>query len=247
MQRRVQEGYVPPSSPRVSSFDRQSAHARRPSDQDVALPSVERETVDLTLSPRCVAAPQRPAEDYNALHRSYDQVQSPKRKAFPSFTDDIGAQVGEYTKRLRPVYREEVQARLYEGGPSAFHLDQAVNPHSRPRALPSQQVIDLTASPQRLPTSDGNGYHAPARSLAETNGHVYATVPSRRSPVRGVRGGYYEVPAGEPSHAYIPDTRLYERIAPPARDNIPLREARQQPRLGEESARYLRSGVRYGG
>jgi hypothetical protein len=211
------------------------------------LPSVERETVDLTLSPRRVAAPQRPAEDRNALHRSCDQVQSPKRKAFPSFTDDIGAQVGEYTKRLRPVYREEVQARSYEGGPSAFHPNQAMNPRSRPRAPPTQQVIDLTASPQRLPPSGGNGYHAPARSLAEINGHVYATVPLRRSPVREVRGGYYEVPVGEPPHTYIPDTRLYERHAPPGRDYIPLREARQQPRVEEESARYLRSGVRYGG
>jgi hypothetical protein len=240
----MQEGYVPPSSPRVNSYDRQSAHNRRPSDQDVVLPSVERETVDLTSSPRRVVAPQRQKENHNAHYRSYDQVQSPKRKAFPSYADDIGSHAGEHTKRLRPVYREEAQARSHA---SAYHPNQATNSGSRPRVPPPQQVIDLTATPHRHPTSGGNGYYAPAHSLAEPSGHVYAAVPSRPSPVREVRGGYYEAPADGTSQSYIPDTKLYERRAPPARDYIPLREARQPPRVAEESARYLRSGVRYGG
>jgi hypothetical protein len=206
------------------------------------LPSVECETVDLTSPPRRAAAPQRPAQDLNALSRPYDDAQSPKRKAFPSVADDLGSYTGEYTKRLRPVYHEEIHDRSYEGGgPSAFHPTQTMSPRSRLIAPPSQQVIDLTASPHRPPTSGGNGYYVPARSLAETSGHAYATT------VSDVRGGYYEVPAGEPSHAYIPDTRLYERRALQARDYIPLREARQPLRVEVESARYLRSGVKYGG
>jgi hypothetical protein len=206
------------------------------------LPSVEWETVDLTSSPRRAAALNRPAQDLNALSRPYDQVQSPKRKASPSVTGDLGSLTGEYTKRLRPAYPEEVRDHFYKGGgPSGFHLNQAMNPRTRPRAPPSQQVIDLTASPHRPLTSGSNRYYVPARSLAETSSHAYATT------VREVRGGYYEVPAVETSHAHIPDTGLYERRAPLARDYIPLRETRQAPRVEEESARYLRSGVKYGG
>jgi hypothetical protein len=66
-------------------------------------------------------------------------------------------------------------------------------------------------------------------------------------PAREVRGAQYDVPPAEPPHAYMPDHRMYERRAQPNVDYIPFREDQQPRRLEDESARYLRSGVRYGG
>ncbi|KAF1939067.1 hypothetical protein EJ02DRAFT_267218 [Clathrospora elynae] len=186
--RRMQERYVQSSSPRLSSFDRLPAQNRRPSEQEVVLPSVERDIVDL-ISPRRVTAPQRPFQE-PLSHQSAD-----------------------------------------------------------PRSQQQQQVIDLTTSPYRPPTSGDRGYYVPARSYtyAEPNGLTHATVPSRRSPVREMQGAYYEGPTGEPPRAYMPDTRMHERRAPPGHDYFPLRDERQRPQIAEESARFLRSGVRYGG
>ncbi|CAN9207800.1 unnamed protein product [Alternaria alternata] len=230
--RRVQEGYVQPPSPRHSAFDRPPAHIRRPSDQDVVLPSVEPETVDLT-SPHRVVASQHPVRHYNAnAARPYNEVPSPKRKALPSFANGGEHHAEPYTKRLRPVYREDVHSLNYYDGPAEFHSSKRMAPSNGPRAPPREQVVDLTTSSYHMPTNGGRGYDVPPRSFAAADpcGHAYAPGPPHRVPVHDMRGA-----------------QVYERRAPPNHDYIPFREDQQPRRLEEESARYLRSGVRYGG
>jgi hypothetical protein len=209
------------------------------------LPSVEPETVDLT-SPRRAAASQQPVRHHNAnATRPYNEVPSPKRKAPSSFANGSESDAEHYTKRLRPVYREEVHSLNYYDGPTEFHSNQRMAPNSGPRAPPREQVVDLTTSPYHLPTSGGRGYDVPARSFAgaDPRGHAYALGPSHRMPAHEVRGAQYDVPTVQPSRAYMPDNRVYERRAPPNHDYIPFRQDQQPRRLEEESARYLRSGV----
>jgi hypothetical protein len=240
----MQNEYVQPSSPRFSSFDRAPAHSRRPSDQDVVLPSVEREAVDLTSSPQRVAAPQR---DHNVLARPYDETQSPRRRAFQSFAENGERNLGHVTKRLRPTYDDEIRGQSFQERPSEFLSYQSPESRNRPRVPPSEQIIDLTSSPHRLPTNGDRGPQVSTRpyAIAEPNGHAYISMSTRRSPARELRGAYYEGP-GEPPRSYIPDNRMYERRAPPVHDYIPLEGHQLRPRIGQETARYHRSGVRYG-
>ncbi|KAA8627575.1 hypothetical protein PtrSN002B_003856 [Pyrenophora tritici-repentis] len=218
-------GYVQPSSSRFSSFDRSSAPARRPSDQDVALPSVERETIDLT-SPRRIPAYQQPVQNHEAPTRSYDDVHAYKRKV-PSFTvDDERLHPERLIKRPMLVHREEAYTRTHKNGVPEFHPNQQTGYYSAPRGAPPEPVIDLTSSP------DGRDRPPPRRSA----------VPA------GLRGYAYhpEVPAGEPSRSYMSDTRLYERRAPPAHDN-PFQDGRQPFPAPRDDVRYTRNGSRYGG
>ncbi|CAO2654776.1 Nn.00g115090.m01.CDS01 [Neocucurbitaria sp. VM-36] len=247
--RRAPEGYVQ-SPARPISFDRPPAHAKRPSEQDVVLPSVEHETVDL-MSPRRNAEDQRPLQDQNPQSRAYVDMQSSKRKAIPTYADDREAHFEHGKKRPRPVYREdEIRPRpagyqtVLPGSPSY----QSMDARSHQRIQPPQQVIDLTSSPYRPPVSGDRGSYKPVRSYpVDPDGYAYVSMPARRSPMREVRGAYYDAPAEESSRAYIPDNRMYDERAPPARDYIPLRDERPRPRLENEGARYLRNGVKYGG
>jgi len=209
------------------------------------LPSVEPETVDLTSSPRHNASGQHPVQNHNP-RMLHNQVQSPKRKAFDSFADEGHSQAEQYTKRLRPVYREEAHPRAYAGGPSEFHQSQRMDPNSAPRPPPPDHIIDLTSSPYgQFSNSDRGHFTAPRLfSGADHRGYVLAPPPPHRLPPRDVRGAHHA--ADEPPCAYAPNARAYESRAPPARDYMPLGDRRQPPRIEEESRRYLRSGVRYG-
>lgn len=165
--------------------------------------------------------------------------------------DSRDAHVEQSNKRPRPVYREDdFHPQAYQNGHSQFPPYQSATAHSRPQAPPPREVVDLTSSSFRPPFGGERGHFLrdavyPAN---EPNGHAYATASSRRSPPREVRGAYYDVPAAAPSHAYMPDQRMYERRAPPPPlDYIPLRGDRQRRYVEEESPRYLRSGVKYGG
>ena len=244
--RHAQEGYVqPPLQP--SLLDRPPAYIRRTSEQDIALPSVERETVSLA-SPQRASESQRFLQDPD-LPRGYVDVQSPKRKAAPS-VPDRHYRPEQSNKRLRPVHhKEEFYPQAYQGQPpQAFHYDSQ-DARGRSRAHPPQQVVDLTSSPHRPSNGINRGHCIPARLYPNTepNGPAYVPVPSRRSPPREARGAYYEVPADASYRAYTPDHRMYERCAPPGRDRVPMRDARQRPYVEEENARYLRNGTRYGG
>jgi hypothetical protein len=224
-------------------------HARPPPDQEIVLPSVEPETIDLT-SPRHIATSQQPVRNHNAnLNRPYNDVQSPKRKALPSFVDDRLSHAEQYSKRLRPIYLEEARPRTYENDLTGFHSNQRMASNNEPRAPPREQIIDLTTSPYQPPTNGGRGYEVSARSFAaaDPRGYAYASGPSHRMPAREVRGPQYDVPAAKPSRAYMPDNRMYEARIQPNHDYIPFREDQPPRRLEEESARYLRNGVRHGG
>ena len=219
-------GYVQSSSPRVSSFDRSSARAGRPSDQDVALPSVERETVDLT-SPRCTTVHQQPVQNHDASTRPYDDLYAYKRKQFSYPVDEERPYAEPYTKRLRPVHREEAYRHTYQNLPPEFHSNQQTGYYSGSRGPPPEHVIDLTAS------LNGRGRPLPSRSVAAADSRGYAY--------------HHEVPASEPSRSYMSDNRMYERRAPPAHDYIPFQDGRQPFPAKGEDVRYTRNGTRYGG
>jgi hypothetical protein len=225
------------------------AAPRRVQEQEVVLPSVEPETIDLT-SPRRIPASQQPVRHHHAnVTRPYNGVPSPKRKSPSSFANGSEPHAEQYTKRLRPVYREEMHSLNYHDGPAEFHSSQRIAPNNGPRAPPREQVIDLTTSPYHVPTSGGRGHNVSARSFAaaDPRGHAYAPGPPHRMPAHEVRGAQYDVPTVQPSRAYMHDNRVYERRALPNHDYIPFQGDPQPRRLEEESARFLRSGVRYGG
>ncbi|KAL7778560.1 hypothetical protein CFE70_008061 [Pyrenophora teres f. teres 0-1] len=208
-----------------ASFDRSSAPARRPSDQDVALPSVERETIDLT-SPRRIPAYQQPIQIHEAPTRSYDNVHAYKRKV-PSFpVNDERSHPEWLIKRPMLVHREEAYSRTCKNGAPEFHSNQQTGYYSASRGAPPEPVIDLTSSP------DGRDRRPPRRSVVPTGPRGYAYYP--------------EVPVGEPLRSYMPDTRVYERRAPPAHDN-PFQDGRQPFSASQDDVRYTRNGSRYGG
>ena len=217
--------YVQPSSPRVSSFDRSSARPRHPSDQDVALPSVEPETIDLT-SPRRITAYQQPIQNQDVPTRPHDDLHESKRKVSSFPVGDETYYAKPYTKRLWPLYREEAYSHTYQNGPSEFHSNQRTGHYSGSRGPPPEHVVDLTAS------LDGRGHPLPPRSVATAFPRGRAYLP--------------EASAGEPSHSYVPDGRLYERRAP-AHNYIPFQDGRQPPPPNEDDMRYTRNGARYGG
>lgn len=180
-------------------------------------------------------------------------MQSPKRKALPSFPNSGEIYSEQSTKRLRPVYRDdEIRTRpvTYQVDPRPPPPYQAVDTRVRPGAQPPQQVIDLTSSPYRPPLSGDRSQHVPVRSYSAANpqsGHEYVSVPLRQSPIREGRVAYYEVPANEQPYTHRPVPGLYERRVPPAREYVPLRDERQRLRVEGEGSRYLRSGVKYVG
>lgn len=218
--------YVQPSSPRVSSFDRSSARPRRPSDQDVALPSVEPETIDLT-SPRRITAYQQPIQNQDVPTRPHDDVQGSKRKVSSFPVGDERSYAKPYTKRpWPPVYREEAYSRTYQNGPPAFRSNQQTGHYSGSRGPPPEYVSDVTAG------LDGRGRPLPPRSITTAFPRGREYLP--------------EASAGRPSHSYVPDGRPYERRAP-AYDYILFQDGRQPPPANGDDKRYTRNGARYGG
>jgi hypothetical protein len=121
---------------------------------------------------------------------------------------------------------------------------QPMDAHSRPKAPPAQEYIDLTSSPRRPPTNGENGYHASTRTYAApmSSGFPYVPMISRRSPMREVRGAKYEVHTGEPPHRYMTNSGMHEGRAQPVRDYIPVRADQHRPPVGH-GPRYSRNGL----
>ncbi|RMZ72720.1 Coiled-coil domain-containing 25 [Pyrenophora seminiperda CCB06] len=183
---RFVSGYVQPLSTRISSFDRSSAIARHPSDQDVALPSVEREIIDLT-SPRRIAVHQQPVQSHDAPTRSYDEMPAHKRMVSFFPVGDERSYSESYTKRTKPVYREEAYSHTHQNGTFEF-----------PSNPPPQHAIDLTASP------NGRGRLLSLRSIAAADSRGHYGVPAGE-PSRSYMpdNRLYERRA-LPAHDYIP-------------------------------------------
>jgi hypothetical protein len=211
------------------------------------LPSVERETVDLT-SPRRTVNGQPLDYGLRPVSGGYADMQSPKRKGLPSFPEDDEAFSRHAIKRPRPVYHENEWDHSVE----PMKLSRPAREgdyHMEPRARhPQQPVIDLTYSPRRQPTNGDVGYYASAHTHASAgpSNLSYIPVPSRRSPMREVRATRYEVHTGERPRV-VPNSGMYERRAPPVNDYIPVADGRHQRPVHEEGVRYLRSGQPYGG
>lgn len=245
----MQDEYVPPQAP-SSSLDRKPAHSRRTSEQDIVLPSVEREMIDLTSPRRTVNA--APQSDSRPASRGYVTVQSPKRKTLPSFADGREQALQPELKRARPVFYEvDFQHRAGTARMSrpAHESDyQSFPTRSRPGPSSQQAVIDLT-SPRQAPSNGHHGHYASSqgRMVAESSGFSYISVQSRRSPVYEGRAPHYEVHPGEQPRTYMSSSGMYERRAPPAHDYRPVQDAGYQAPVYEDGVRYPRSGQPYGG
>ncbi|USP76020.1 hypothetical protein yc1106_03294 [Curvularia clavata] len=235
--RRIQEAYSLPTSPRFSTQPRPPTNTRRITDQDAVLPSVERETVDLT-SPRGNTNGHHPVQNHSALDKQ-------KRKASDSFAYDREPKAEQYTKRPRPMYREEVFPRIYPGGPHEFRSSPLMGPHSIPRPPPPEHVVNPRSSPNGPSLVQSKDYYTPSRPIADVDprGYGYApTVPQHGLPTRGPR---YQVPADEPYRAYMPNVRAYDSRAP-GHEYILSRDGRRPSRNEEENLPYSRTGARYG-
>lgn len=215
--RRMQEVYSRPASPRFSTHPGPPTNTRRMTDQDLVIPSVERETVDLT-SLRGNTNGYHPVQNHSALDRQ-------KRKASDSFAYDREPQAEQHVKRLRP-YGEEVFPRIYPGGPREFRASPLMGPHSIPRPPPPEHVVHLRSSPNAPPWVHGRGYYTPSRSIADVDSRGYGYAPP--VPTRGVRGPRYQVPANEPYRTYMSNARPYGRRAS-VHEYTPSRDGRPHP------------------
>jgi hypothetical protein len=237
--------YVQPPPPPPSSFNRAPAPPRRASEQDVVLPSVERETIDLTSSPRHIAHGHASHHDPRPITSGYAADQPQKRKSFPAFQDDREIRVGQDPKRLRPVYQEDRPVlptgpshTSYPAHPGSY---QPMESHRRLMAPPAQEYIDLTQSPRRAPYNGDNGYHMTARPRAAPASLIHMT--SRRSPPRDVGGSKFEVHAVEPHRGYVPYSGQPDGRTPAGRDYNPVRADQHRPPVDGLSPRYLRNDL----
>jgi len=239
-------GYVAPQ-PQVKPLTRPAAHPRRASEQDVVLPSVEREIVDFKSPPR-LANGQSSYQD----HRSSLHLPLAKRSSFSSFPDDRGHLAEPGTKRQRPVYSENLATSgmrpvrtFAQAGPSDY---MGPEERGRFRAQPPLEVVDLTSPRQQATNGDRSRYALlHERSMIDPRAYPRVPIVSRQQPTRQVGGSHYNLIADEPPRAYAPDNGMYARHASPARDYIPVSGDPPRQHVELEGARVLRSGVQYGG
>lgn len=217
----------------------------------MVLPSVERETIDLT-SPRHSIHGQPSQSATRPVSHGYASVPPPKRRLNQLADAPRLDSYGHQSKRLRPMYQEDtlaLRAGPMQGSkpahPSSF---QPVDYHHQPRAQPPQPVIDLTSSPRRPPDNgDGMFYSSQARAAPGPSGLPYVPFPSQGTSVRDPRSLQYEVHAGGQPRGHMPNSGMYQRTAPPVHDYIPAPDEHQRRPVYEEGSRYLTSGLHYGG
>lgn len=240
--RPVQDGYVQPQR-ETRTFDRPSAHSRRPSEQDVVLPSVEQEAIDLT-SPRRMIHTQRPGAMSRLSSRDYTSSQQPKRKSYPSFPDDRDGLAAYDHKRPRPLYRDDSLAprttmrSVHAGAPQPMDHRSQYRP-------PAQYSTDLTSSPHQSPVHGG--------ALRPVLGHDFPVSGSSRlsqfpmsarpSPPREARDAY----PGEPPLEYVPSSGMYERRAAPVPYRMPVRDGEYRRPVEHQRDQQFGRALYYGG
>ncbi|KAL6710227.1 hypothetical protein ACN47E_009173 [Coniothyrium glycines] len=236
---RVQDPYAQYPPPPIAY--NHPTHSRRASEQEVVLPSVERETVDLT-SPRPVANGHSPMQ---MPPRNFADIHSPKRKALPFSMDDGDIRPHENVKRVRPAYYENERSRQIH-----HCVEGTVSNELRGQALsqPPQPVIDLASSPYRFPPSGARDGYEPAQSYRqiEPPRHPYVPVPPHPPPRLEANGAQYAERGDILDHGFAYEPRASERRTYAPRDFIPLGNEGLRPYNGGESARHLRGGVKYG-
>lgn len=227
---------------RRSSLERPSAHSRHPSEQEVVLPSVEREQVDLT-SPRRADETQQRLPGHNRSSGGHAQTHSPRRRVFQPLHESKPISAEQSHKRMRPVHGSpEPNRYTHQDGVSPRISHHTVDLSREP---PPPQFVDLTTSPYR-PLA--NRVHVSDHMHGfEQNGHLYVPASARPPPPREASNAYYRLPANATPHAYMPEARVYPSQAPPPGHAFPRRHVQHPPYTEDERARYLRSGVKYGG
>jgi hypothetical protein len=215
------------------SHRRPLARFRQPSEQDVVLPSVERETVDLT-SPRRGTYCQPVTADVHPASREQTAMQAPKRL-------EAGHSRSNWPEpeRTRSSYHQK-DSGLHAGVLQSAHPVQA-DKQDQFRAKPPQEYIDLTSSPRRPPPTGGNGYHAPVHAHAVPASNERSYFPADPPPPPVLLPYYDPAP-----HGYVPRGGIHGRRSSPARDYILLNDEHRRPVEGGHS-RYQGSALPYGG
>lgn len=252
----AQEGYVR-APQRVNSLKSNQPSrftppvpTRRQSEQDLVIPSIEREAEPIP-SPRHILAPQHRQRDSSPFHVGYSdasqaEAQASKRKDLhPSLQEGEKRRHEEAPKRLRPAFTREETLSMSRPPPLAMspHIHRYEDVKSRPRLQPPQyEMVDLTlSSPIQPPHNIGrNGHAVPVRSYttARSDNHLYSPVPLRKS--------YYEVPRMDSSRV---EQSVHPRInethySPHEYVNVRNEPLRPQIEIG---GRATRSGLAYGG
>lgn len=240
----MQNGYVQPQR-ESRTFDRPSAHSQRPSEQDIVLPSVEREAIDLTSPRRMIYAPP-PGAVSRPSSRDYTSSQQPKRKSYPSFADDRDGPSAHDHKRSRPLYHDDGLApratmrSLHAGNP------QPVDQRGQHRPQPSQQFVDLTSSPHQPPVQGSARRHVPGHDfpVAGSSRPTYASIYSRASPAHEARGAH----SGQPPLEYMPSNGMLERHAAPVPKYMPVRDGEyRRPIEHHRDQPFIGRALYYGG
>lgn len=227
--RHIHEGYIhtpPYVDAGASRIAPPPPPPRRVSDQETVLPSVERETVDLVSPPRAVQN-QRPMPDRNSMSREYNDMHSSKRKAYPLVSQPTDRSNEAFAKRRKASAHEQHVHQGLDLSQSATYPPVReylpLETRSRHRAHPSQEIVDLTSSPQRPPFGRAGDLLTAPQGYPVPGPHSYAYAPEmpRRSPVRI---DHHEQPVGARPTAYRSEQdRMYQRRAPPAHEYVPLR------------------------
>jgi hypothetical protein len=254
--RYTQEGYVR-APQRVNSLESNQPSrfappvpTRRPSEQDLVIPSIEREAEPIA-SPRHVTAPQHHRKDSSPFHVGYSDAsrvdaQAPKRKELhPSIQNGEERRYKEAPQRLRPAYTGDETLSMSRPPPLAMspHIHRYEDVQSRLRMQPPQyEMVDLTlSSPVRpLHSTSRNGHVVPVHSYttARSDNHLYAPVPSHKS--------YYEVPRMDSSRfEQSIHPRMNERHYPP-HEYVAVRNEPLHPQI-EVGGRATRNRLVHGG
>jgi len=230
-----------------ASAGRRPVHSRRPSEQDVVLPSVEREQVDLTsprhhLNDHSLHAAPRPLREHTTM--------PPKRRSFPYFPDDRD-HIGSEHKRVRPTYFDESMAPRAEvahvSRPPLPSNRQTMESRTQPRAQPSREYIDLTSSPRRPITNGEHRYNAPhAIADADPRRLSHVPVPTHQAPVLDESGQYRMIPCA-PRPVFNIGRGVFAGGLPPVRDYVPSRAEQHERPVDGTAARYSRSGLHHDG
>lgn len=180
---------------------------------------MEREPVDGTSPPQTLNY-QRPDSDRHDLPRVYDNEQCFKRGAYPppphamDRSYEQSAHRRKYSLHEQDAYSRQPLKQAVMHPHTQEYLP--MEPRSRHRAHPSQEVIDLTCSPRRPPFGNACDLYTAPQGYP-----VYVPDSQHRT---AVRHAYHDQTAGARPHAYMPEhDRTYERRAPPAPEYIPMR------------------------
>lgn len=170
------------------------APSRRPSEQDIALPSIEREPNDVPTPLRIKDTSYLSQQDRHHAPLSYANVQSPQRGQDRVFEPAA--------KRMRIHADDESfePAKPLQAHIPRLQENRPMDLYTRRRAQPAPEMIDLTSSP-----------------TARSNNGSYALDPYNRVEARGA---YQGAPMRAVARAHMPEYDRVQHSNPGFRENL---------------------------